>query len=107
MPYEAFIFSERGTGLLAPVNADSLTDAIAETLTRYSWENSARFGIRQIVDSSDWLHAFSILRKSRAGGEHDLRPDHLCSIDLNVIAGVGNDERQLARPRGARMEKVA
>jgi hypothetical protein len=79
-------------------------------------------GMRELGDGIDRFHIYAVRRGARAiryvGGQpvykHSL--DHICSIDLNVIAGlpvglIGMAEsdlhlrRQHLRPEGARFER--
>lgn len=120
LAFEAFSLSER-TRLLDPLEARSLPEALAETTSRWAWDRGDRLGIREIGPGIDRLHVFACRRKSQGVRawqgyvpvtEHARWLDHICTIDLNTIAGlpvglVGGEidlhnRRQRQRPAGAR-----
>ncbi len=121
LAYEAFSFSPHGTRLRDPLEATSLDHALAETTARWAWDRGDRLGIRELGDRIDRLHIYAVRRKS-AGvrtwrnhiptTEHRRWLDHICTIDLNIIAGIDVtgvgwerdlfERRQRLRPEGAR-----
>jgi hypothetical protein len=122
--YEAFNLgrgAKDSTILHEPLSATVLDDALAETTQRWSWDRGDRLGIREIGAKVDRLHVYAVRRKSAANytyrdyAEHREFArwlDHICTIDLNIIAGidvigVGGERdmfehRQRRRPEGAR-----
>lgn len=125
--YEAFIFGADtrcigGTKLLDPIAATSLQEALAETTERWVWDRGQRLGVREIGAGNDLLHVYAVRKKSapryeyrghRQYREHERWLEHICTIDLNVLAGsprglVGceihlHQRRQAQRPEGARL----
>lgn len=110
------------TALLDPLAADTLKEAVAEAVGRWSWDRGDRLGIREIGDQADRLHIYAVRRKSigqrvwsdyRSSVEFDRWLDHICTLDLNVVAGIAvgavgteidlHERRQEKRPEGARM----
>jgi hypothetical protein len=125
LAFEAFKFGER-THLLEPLAATTLNDALAETTSRWSWDRGDRLGIREIGPVIDRLHIYACRRKSQGVRawqgyvpvtEHVRWLEHVCTIDLNVVAGIpvgliGAEcdlhlRRQHRRPEGARLERDA
>lgn len=122
--YEAFSLGrdeKEWTSLYDPLAATSLKDALAEATSRWSWDRGDRLGIREIGPKLDRLHVYAVRRKSAANytyrdhaqhREHARWLDHVCTIDLNVIAGIDligvgcerdiHARRQAQRPEGAR-----
>lgn len=120
--YEAFSLATDAkdwTRLYDPLKAATLADALAETTSRWLWDRGQRLGIREIDAKGDRLHVYAVRRKA-----HGVRPnilssleyarwlDHICTIDLDVIAGIArnavgsevmlHERRQKQRPEGAR-----
>jgi hypothetical protein len=119
--FEAFACSDDGdTRLLDPLAATSLKDALAETTSRWAWDRGSRVAVREIGERVDLLHVYAV-RRSATGGrvwrghvpstEYSRWLDHICTIDLHVIAGVNlkavgceidiHNHRQAQRPEGA------
>ena len=111
------------TNLLQPLSATTLNDALAETTARWSWDRGQRLGIREI-GQKDLLHIYAARRSSQ--GHHVWRDhmrsteykrslEHICTIDLNVIAGIPvgavgcevelHEHRQRQRPDGATFQR--
>lgn len=122
--FEAFSFSEHGTRLREPLKATSLNEALAETTERWSWDRGDRLGIRELGGKVDRLHIYAARRKSaaryvyqdyRTTAEYGRWLDHICTVDLNIIAGIDVvgvgversifEHDQAKRPEGARMER--
>lgn len=123
--YEAFNLGT-STRLLEPLDATSLADALAETVTRWSWDRGDRLALRELGDDIDRLHIYAVRRKAAGrkvwdgfacSVEHDRWPELVCAVDLNVVAGIPagaigcevqlHERRQAARPEGARLGRVA
>lgn len=117
--YEAFNIGERTTYLLDPLGAVTLPDALAETTSRWAWDRGDRLGIREITEDGDRLHVYAVRQKAHgrrpnvlANLEYARWLDHICTIDLDVIAGIArhavgsevmlHERRQQQRPEGAR-----
>ncbi len=117
--YEAFNIGERTTYLLDPLTATSLNDALGEATARWSWDRGDRLAIREI-GNGDRLHVYAIRRKSVGtrtwsnhipATEHARWLDHICTINLETVAGIGRGlvggeavlhaRRQCERPEGA------
>lgn len=95
--FEAFRLDEYGTKLLDPLLATSLNDALAETTSRWSWDRGDRLGVREIGPKIDRLHVYAARRKSapryayrdyQQHREFENWLDHICTVDLNIIAGI-------------------
>jgi hypothetical protein len=112
------------TKLLDPLAATSLNDALAEATHRWAWDRGDRIGIREISQDRDWLHIYAARRKSQGvrvvrshlpSTEYRRWLEHICTIDLNTVAGIpvgciGSEfdlhmRRQHQRPEGARLER--
>lgn len=127
-PYQAVSFEAFGIGpttrLLDPLRARSLAEALAETTARWGWDRGDRLAVREIGDGTDRLHVYAVRRKSAGvriwnahvpSVEHERWLEHVCTVDLNVVAGIGvgllgsevglHQHRQHRRPDGARMER--
>lgn len=119
--FEAFRLGETGTCLLDPLAAVSLEEAYAETTARWSWDRGDRLAIREIGERVDLLHIHAVRRKSQGVRawqgynpvtEYRRWLDHICTIDLNIVAGIDVvgvgverdlfERRQAKRPEGAR-----
>jgi hypothetical protein len=122
--YEAFNLGRDAkdrTSLYEPLSATVLNDALAEATSRWSWDRGDRIGIRELGPKIDRLHVYAVRRKSAANyayrdyGQHREFArwlDHICTIDLNVVAGINHaavgsevgihEHRQRQRPEGAR-----
>lgn len=117
-------WSSRHTRLYDPLTATTLDEALAETTSRWSWDRGDRLGIREIGDRHDQLHVYAVRKKSvghtvysghHSSVEHRRWLDHICTIDLNIIAGidvigVGGERqlfehRQAGRPERARLTR--
>jgi hypothetical protein len=121
--YEAFNCTGLRTMLLQPLKAASLTDALAETTSRWSWDRGDRLAVREIGPKRDRLYVYAVRRKAvgvrpnfASVIEHARWLDHICTIDLNAIAGINvtgvgseitiHEHDQKRRPEGARMERA-
>ena len=127
--YEAFMFGTdvRAIGgcttLLQPLAATTLNEALAETTSRWSLDRGQRLGIREI-GQKDLLHIYAVRRSSQGtrvvrdhipSTEYKRSLEHICTIDLNVIAGIPvgavgceielHEHRQRQRPDGARFQR--
>lgn len=124
--FEAFACGAT-TSLLQPLNATSLKNALAETTSRWSWDRGSRLAVREIGEKVDLLHVYAVRRASqpryvrRVGGGRDYDRvaeaerwlDHICTVDLNIVAGIDlwgvgverdlHERRQQQRPEGARL----
>lgn len=122
--YEAFRLGRDGkdrTTLQEPLQATTLKDALAETTSRWSWDRGDRLGVREIGSRIDRLHVYAARRSSAATrvyreyqqhSEYARSLDHICTIDLNIVAGIDVigvgvereifDRRHRQRPEGAR-----
>jgi hypothetical protein len=122
--YEAFRLGRDATdrtSLQEPLRATSLKDALAETTSRWSWDRGDRLGIREIGERIDRLHVYAarrsgaptrVYREYQQHNEYARSLEHICTIDLNIIAGIDvvgvgverdifeRDQQQ--RPEGAR-----
>jgi hypothetical protein len=124
LAFEAFAFNGNRTRLLDPLEASDLFGALAETTSRWAWDRGDRLAIRELGEGIDRLHVYAVRRKSQ--GIKTVRGhvpvtdfarwlDPICSIDLNVVAGlpvglIGGEHdlhlrRQHMRPEGARLER--
>lgn len=127
--YEAYSLPIYGgrphTKLLEPLKAGSLNEALAETTGRWLFDRGDRLAVREIAQGIDRLHIYAVRRKSHGfrvwnghvpSTEHERWLDHICTIDLNIVAGidvigVGSERdifehRQGQRPEGARLGKA-
>ena len=119
--FEAFNLGERSTKLLDPLTAAALDEALAEATSRWGWDRGDRLGIREISDSGDRLHIYAVRKKSVGNRvwhghapsvEHQRWLDHIATVDLGVIAGIGRGlvgcerdlhaKKQALMPEGAR-----
>ena len=125
--FEAFQLGERATYLRDPLEATNLDDAIAETVGRWPGDRGDRIAIRELGEGVDRLHIYAVRRKSAGyqawskdhipSIEHDRWLDHICTVDLNTVAGLApfavgceidlHDRRQAKRPGGARLRREA
>lgn len=122
--FEAFRLGGR-THLLDPLEAGSLEDALAETTSRWAWDRGDRLGIRELGDRSDRLHIYAVRKKSEGvrvwrgheqSVEHRRWLDHICTIDLNAVAGIAvgivgsevdlHERGQRKRPERARLSRA-
>lgn len=121
--FEAFNLSG-ATKLYEPLAAKTLAEAEAEVTARWAWIRGDRFALREIGAENDRLHVYAVRQKSQGmkvwNGHipstiHERWLDRICTVDLNVIAGipvglVGNeghlhDRDQRRRPFGARLAR--
>lgn len=120
--YEAFRLGSDAkdrTSLQEPLTATALKEALAEATSRWSWDRGDRLGIREIAGRIDLLHIYAVRRSAHGSRgdwasnlEYARRLDHICTIDLNIVAGVDVvgvgverdifERRQRQRPEGAR-----
>lgn len=118
LAYEAFNMTGVRTVLLDPLQATSISDALAETTSRWAWDRGDRLGVREIGTGRDRLYIYAVRRKATgvlrdftSVKEHARWLEHICTIDLNVIAGIDlravgaerdlHARRQVLRPEGA------
>jgi hypothetical protein len=122
LAYEAFgLYEGARTRLLDPLRATSLQEALAEATGRWSFDRGDRIGIRELGGGKDKLHIYAVRRKSAANysyrdytqhREFARWLEHICTVDLNVIAGIPqgcvgseielHESLQRRRPEGAR-----
>lgn len=122
MAYEAFSMSGFRTRLLEPLKAAKLSDALAETTSRWVWGRGDRLAVREIGARIDRLHVYAVRRSSHgvrrewgANLEYAHSLELIATIDLNVVAGipvglVGSERAlhahdQARRPEGARLSR--
>lgn len=122
--FEAFAVSGDQTFLLDPLEAGTIADALAETTARWSWDRGQRLAVREIGNGRDVLHIYAVRRKSIGNRvwnghvpmtEYKRWLDHICTVDLNVVAGIPrglvgceveiHNRRQQQRPEGARLSR--
>src|SRR5690349_19222609 len=66
--FEAFVLGnnfghdQSGTGLLDPLQATTLNDALAEVTARGHWDRGDRLGVRELGDKIDLLHVYAVRR---------------------------------------------
>lgn len=123
--FEAFSLG-RQTRLLDPLSASTLAEAMVETVRRWTWDRGDRLAVRELDDGVDRLHVYAVRKKSVgqrvwdghvSSIQHERWLDHVCTIDLNAIAGIAvgaigseiqlHDWAQGKRPEGARFERMA
>lgn len=131
--FEAFGFGARGTSLLDPLLATTLDGALAEVTEREHLDRGDRIGVREIGQECDLLHIYAVRRTdtvtsyrraydnpcSRTPLTYKRRLDHICTVDLQAVAGIPparfsdnpsldrryrqeDAHRQAQRPEGAR-----
>jgi hypothetical protein len=121
--FEGFSISA-STRLLPPLRATSLNEALAETTSRWVFDRGDRLAIREIGEETDRLHVYAVRRKSGSvevwtghvpSKAHERWLDHVCTLDLNVVAGIAvgaigsevelHERSQAGRPDGARLRR--
>lgn len=94
--FEAFNLSG-STKLYEPLSATTLEAAEAEVTARWSWNRGDRFALREIGEATDRLHVYAVRQKSQGvkvwdgyvpSTMHQRWIDRICTVDLNVVAGI-------------------